>query len=325
MGALGRMGTVVCLVLATILTNSTSLAWRPASLMQSVHPKTSRILADSTDTSPSLNEGVPLVYRYYEEDFALDLYGLTEILTAPDVQIVQETLTTYFNDRLDSSPVDLRVSNTRVLDQGKTTVNSIAVLSMNLRIFGQAESTNAQEIANLSFENTLVDIFSENPSDFKRSLKTTSGDFDTLLAPALSLLEHTVDSSGSYDKNLLITISASVGAAVLTALVLGVCLWHQKRSNTSMDSSKMEKEKDSNDELGIASTWSSSDDSSSQEQAPPSVIRTPPKSFPTQQRRNLSPCIEEGMGFDDEQDGSSEVSSHEGIYSLKNWTYSVRY
>jgi hypothetical protein len=271
-------------------------------------------------------EDGPLAYKYYEEDFVLDFYGLTEILKATDVQIVQEIMTTYFNDKLDSSPVDLRVSNTRVLDQGKKTVNSIAVLAVNLRIRGQVVSINAQAIANISFENILVAIFSESPSQFKRSLKETSGSFDRLLAPRLSVLEYTTDTSDSYDKNLLITISASVSAAILTALVLGFCLWRQKHSNTSIESSQTEKEKDSNDELGIASTWSSSDDSSLKDeqvvQAPPLIIRTPPKSFPTQQRPNLSPCIEEGMGFD-EQDDTSDVSSHEGIYSLKNWTYST--
>lgn len=329
--AFGRSRGVVCLFLAIALSNNGTFAWRrhdPKNHVLPVRPKASRILTESTDSNPSLTEDGSLIYRYYEEAFVLDLYGLEETLSAPDVQLLGETTTAYLNTRLDPPLVGVSVSITRVLDQNIKVQNSISVLSLNLRILGQAVSTNAQEIASLSFENLVLDIFTKNPSGFKRSLKKASNAFDRLLAPRVSLSEPVVaaSDSGDDDKSLLVVILASVGAAVLTAIVLGICLWYQKRSNVSVDSSKMEKGDNVNDELGIASTWSSSDESSeaAQEQVPLPVIHTPPKlrSFPTQERRNLSPCIEEGTAIDDGEDESSEISSHEGIYSLKNWTYS---
>lgn len=352
---LGKSFGIVGFVAATTLSSCNAFPWpyedNPAAAggiqtHSHMRPNPSRILLDSAD-SPSLTEDGPPVYRYYEENFVINLYGLTELLSAPDAQVFQEATKAHLNKRLRDSPVDLRVSSTRVLDQ-KQVENEIPILSLSLRILGQAVSTDAKAVASLSFQDAVLDIFAKNPSELSRALKDDSDAFDNLLIPEASLLDPTSVTSGSGDKDLVVLISASVGAAVFTAIVLGVCLWRQRGGRNSKAVDDMLKKDEG--ELEIASTWSSSDASSSKE---PPV--TPPKlrSFPCQERKALSPCIEELVGVDEgqvhdicdfvcecllscdhnelthhdcaiieqEQEDSS-ASSQEGMFSIKNWTYS---
>lgn len=297
----------VVFVATALLQSSSAVSWRRQhrdrvgtaagnhiSLL-SPSPKSSRVLLDASE-NPSLTEDEPLVYRYYEEDFSLNLYGLTELLSPADAQLLQEASKEHLNKRLYSSPVDLRVSSTRVLDQVKVE-NSIPILSVSLRILGQAVSTDAEAVAALSFEDEVLEIFADNPSEFSRALVEDSDVFDGLLVARASIPEHASATLGSADTDLAVLISASVGAAVLTALLLCFCLWRQKFCNKNSKAvNDMLKKDDGQDELDIASTWSSSDESSSKE-AP----KTPPKlrSFPTQERRTLSPCIEELAGVNE--------------------------
>lgn len=317
------------------------------------HPSRVLLEPESADT-PSLEQDGPLVYRYYEENFVFDMYGLTEYLSVPNVEILEEDTMRHVNRRLESSPVDLRVSSTRVLTQDKGERNDIPILSVSMRILGQAMSTDARAVATLSFQDAVLDIFASNPSEFTRSLKEYSDAFDDLLLPKVTALETVRPASDSGNSKLVVAISASVGAAALTALLLCVCLWRQQSGNKNSAAAKdVLKKDDEEEDLAIASTWSSSDESS--EKAPVPAAKTPTKvrPFPFQERRApLSPCLEELVGVDEgrvsqvllvvvlsihpcrikcelmhlryfllEQD-QDDSSQDEGMFSIKNWTYS---
>ena len=242
------------------------------------HPNLSRILVDAVEDS-SLTKDVPPVYRYYDEKFVLDLFGMTELLSAPDVQLLEATTKVHLNERLRSSPLDLSVSSVKVTDQ-KRVENSIPILSMSLRILGEVVSTDAETIAALSFQDVVLQIFTTNPSELTRSLKKASDAFDTLLVPKASLLEPTYSASDSEDKNLIVMVVASVGAAVFTALVLGACLWRQRVSKNSTAADKALEKDDFKDDLDIASTWSSSESSDKPPVTPEKLMR----SFPSEEK-----------------------------------------
>ena len=282
--ALVRKGLMDFFFFAAALSRNGALGFQ--NYDSSFRPNSSRTLAGSVGS----NE--PFVYRDCEHDFVLDFYGLTELLTDDDVRILQQTTNNHLNKRLRSSPDEIRVSNVQVSDQ-RMVENEIPILSISLRIMGQAVSTGAKSIATLSFEDVVLGILSSYSSEFARALKESSDAFDQLLVlvPKGSVLKPDYSTMDSSDKNLVVMISAAVGATVMTAIVLGICLCRQKKGS-SVVTDKLEK--DDVEDLGIASTWSSSDESS--EEAP----TTPPKlrSFPIQDTRVLSPCIEEIIDAD---------------------------